>query len=595
MSYRPKAEMSYSVRRPKAFKPMLKAKAISARAQSVAVPKVSSSTVANVIDVANFLSRYISGEQNIVLAPGLYSGFSASKMQTPQGRTYFKINVPSWEKFEIGVKGFDRYRIYRYGVFHEACHVRYTPPILYAVSDPVVHDLVNIIEDRRIEENGVKEWPGYLPERIYATAYGYALRPPVDQIGDRDQRLTEAFMQKYLTGKIKGKLDPSERKLVDEAVKIAEEVLKEFEGVTERGGYGMGARIIRAAEEIKRLLNLQNPMQKKTNSHSPWEDTFTPDYYRTGTTLSEDNVQKAVEEFVKELKREAKKCKDEKKSPLEITEEDVEKSLEGTAEVKDEYERIQKEEKVDPDLVQWSRAATQGPLIGYKDERFIQAMNTYLQAWREGYLRIVGKTGTTFSVKEYIKHKDEPFVTKLKQTVKRKKILILADFSGSMHDNEDAYKKAIISSLVVLDGIGCNIGFFTFASDPALGNGYYRIKTFEEPKLTKTHLAKIAGLEARYPCTPTATAYSGLLSYTVKHKPDVFITITDGDPDNVQRTYEMVRTLKRHTRMVAYGIANDQGTREKMEKDLKDFGYHKSFAVTDVREIPPKLVQLIIS
>jgi len=592
MSYRPKPEISYSVRQPKAFKPMLKAKAISAK--SVAVPKVSSSTVANVIDVANFLSRYISGEQNVVLAPGR-SGFSASKMQTPQGRTYYQINVPSWDKFEIGVKGFDRYRIYRYGVFHEACHVRYSPPILYTVSDPIVHDLVNIIEDRRIEENGVKEWPGYLPERIYATAYGYALRPPVDRISNRDQRLTEAFMQKYLTGKIKGKLDPSERKLVDEAVKIAEECLKDLEGITDRESFGVGTRIIRAAEEIKRLLNLQDRVPRASHSRSPWEDTFTPDYYRESRPALSKDVQEAIEEFVKELKREAKKCKEEKKSPLEITEEDVKKSLEGTAEVKDEYERIQKEEKEDPTLVQWSRAATQGPIAEYRDERFIQAMSTYLQAWREGYIRKVGKTGAAFSVKEYIKHKDKPFVTKLKQTVKRKKILILADFSGSMRDNEDAYKKAIISSLVVLDSIGCNIGFFTFALDPALGGGFYRVKTFEEPKLTKTHLAKIAGLEARYPCTPTASAYGALLNYTIKHKPDVFITITDGEPDNALRTHELVTILKRHTRMVAYGIAKDHGTRKQMERDLKDLGYHKSFAVTDVREIPPKLVQLIIS
>jgi hypothetical protein len=45
--------------------------------------------------------------------------------------------------------------------------------------------------------------------------------------------------------------------------------------------------------------------------------------------------------------------------------------------------------------------------------------------------------------------------------------------------------------------------------------------------------------------------------------------------------------------MVAYGIAKDAHVPE-MAAKLKEFGYHDSFAVSNVYEIPPKLVNLIV-
>jgi hypothetical protein len=45
---------------------------------------------------------------------------------------------------------------------------------------------------------------------------------------------------------------------------------------------------------------------------------------------------------------------------------------------------------------------------------------------------------------------------------------------------------------------------------------------------------------------------------------------------------------------VAYGIASGPGEETLMAKRLKEFGYHDSFAVSSVYEIPPKLVNLIV-
>jgi hypothetical protein len=575
----------------------LKQKATSTPAKAKAARRiVPVQAVANVMDVTNFLAKYLSGQQNVVVAPlkGSVSGFSAGPRKTRQGKMIWSVNVPHWAFYDLPVKGFDKYRVYRVGVWHEASHVRFTPLQLFDAlkeqKDSVVRELINVIEDRRIEELGVKEWTGYLPERIYQQAYGYALRPSVDLIQDQSKRRFEAFLQRLLIGKWKGKLDQAEAELVEKAAQKVEQELQELEK-KKASDLEISEAVINLAESVKTMLDIQSPPTRRTDSDSAWEETFTKHF---GEGVSPEEVEKGMEEFFKAKKREAKEKErtDGKTKPTEVTEEDVEAAKRGTAEVMSEYEKIQKEEKPDPTILEWVPVASQGPLQEYKDARFISAMNTYLQTWREGYKEFTGKSGSRFSVDEYIKHKDEPFVTRLKKSVKGKKILILADFSGSMSSNEDDYKKAIISSLTVLDSIGCNLGFFTFGGEPAYGDGFFVVKTFEQPKLTNTHLAKIAALEASYGCTPTDDAYEKLATYVQKHRPDVFITITDGIPDNPNRTEEMVKKLKNHTRMVAYGIAPKDP--QKMAERLKGFGYHSSFAVANVHEIPPKLVNLIV-
>ena len=553
--------------------------------------------VANVMDVTNFLAKYLSGQQNVVVSPSKNpsAGFSAGPRKTYQGKQIWSVNVPHWAYYDLPVKGFDKYRVYRVGVWHEACHVRFTPLYLFDAlkdqKDRVVRELINVIEDRRIEELGVKEWPGYLPERIYQQAYGYALRPRVDRIHDQNQRRFEAFLQRLLIGKWKGNLDQAEAELVEKAARKVEAELEELE-TRKASDYEKAGTVISLATTVKTILDLQTLPSRLTDSDSAWVETFTEKY---GKGMPPGDVEKDMDEFFKAKKREAKEKErvDGKTKPTEVTEEDVEAAKKGTAEVMGEYEKIQKEEKIDPTIMDWAPVASQGPLQEYKDARFIAAMNTYLQMWREGYKEFTGKSGSRFSVKEYIKHKDEPFITRLKKSVKGKKILILADFSGSMAPKEEEYKKAIISSLTVLDSIGCNLAFFTFGGDPALGDGFFVVKTFEQPKLTNTHLAKIAALEASYGCTPTDAAYAKLLKYVQKHNPDVFVTITDGMPDHHYDTEMMVKRLKPHTRMVAYGIAKPAYVPE-MAAKLKEFGYHDSFAVSNVYEIPPKLVNLIV-
>jgi len=599
MKYGKKPRLHYEKPKPKVLKRLWKRGSMFSPSYTRSkTGRPASTQVANVMDVTHFLAKYLSGNQNVIVNPQPYhGGFSASIERLPSGKQVYHINVPHWDEYDLPVKGFDKYRVYREGVWHESCHVRFTPQDLFDWGGSAIEkDVLNVLEDRRIEDLGVKEWPGYIPERLYAHAYAYALRPSVDAMAQHQAPHAvryEAFIQRLLIGKVKGKLDPKERKMVEETAKYVEKKLEELK--KEQDWWQISEEMKRLTREVIKKLQLPDsfvpPVGK--GSHSSWTDTFSEDYAKISGATSKD-VEKGIEEFFKEKQKQAKKREreDGKTPPTEITQEDIEKAREGTQEVKSEYQKVQKQAKVDPTLFGWNPVISQGTASLYRDERFISTMNTFLQSWKTGYKAILGKSGSRLSIPDYIRHQDEPFVTRLKQSVRGKKLLVVADFSGSMRDRQEDYKKAIISAMEVLNSIGCKLALFGFGTDPAQGDLFFRVKTFEEPRWSNTHSAKVAALQAGYACTPTDTAYVKLMNYIKKHKPEATVTITDGAPDSFTQTVTAVNNLKKHTRMVAFGIADPQG-RERMENDLRQLSYHKSFVVTNVHEIPPKLVKLL--
>jgi len=292
-----------------------------------------------------------------------------------------------------------------------------------------------------------------------------------------------------------------------------------------------------------------------------------------------------------------------------VTPEDVEAAKKGASNVASEFDQAN---RVTPDL----ETSDFEPVVAaadpqlYRDQKFISDMNTALKDWRTGFKTHTGAAGSKFKVKEYIKSKGEaPFVTRIQQSAKGRKILVIGDFSGSVGPFEDDYKKAIVSSMEVLDGIGSKTAFFAFGGQrgeevmvqlggpngPSYNNGrssFFKIKKFEEPRWLQVHSAKTSAL-INAGSTPTAETYERLKSYIKKHCPDVTLTLTDGGPDNSQGTISAISELKHHTKMVAFGIGGDLRSSERLTQKLKEFGYTQVFGVSSVNEIPRKLVGMI--
>ena len=295
--------------------------------------------------------------------------------------------------------------------------------------------------------------------------------------------------------------------------------------------------------------------------------------------------------------------------PPPVTPEDVEAAKKGASNVASEFDQAN---RVTPDL----ETSDFEPVVAaadpqlYRDQKFISDMNTALKDWRTGFKTHTGAAGSKFKVKEYIKSKGEaPFVTRIQHSAKGRKILVIGDFSGSVGPFEDDYKKAIVSSMEVLDGIGSKTAFFAFGGQrgeevmvqlggpngPSYNNGrssFFKIKKFEEPRWLQLHSAKTSAL-INAGSTPTAETYERLKSYIKKHRPDVTLTLTDGGPDNSQGTISAISELKHHTKMVAFGIGGDLRSSEHLTQKLKEFGYTQVFGVSSVNEIPRKLVGII--
>jgi len=596
--------------------------------------------VANLMDLSRFLARYLSGKNNVMVsAREGTQGYSIGKTVV-KGKEFYNINVPNWQKYDLPLKGFDKYRIYRSGLWHESMHAKYTPDKVYTHGDDQLeHDVTNVIEDRRIEDLGVEEWRGYLPERLYTNAYGYALRPDVGDLWQEAQSAPswveedmgmkraryEAFLQKLLTGKIKGekKLPDAERDRINFVVKKVEKDLEEMKKHKDKPGeiYGWLSNL---TKEVIKDLDLKDfaPSRVSSWQGSSWDDTFTEKYADQQQAKPSD-IKEGMEEYFDEVEKEAEptkpsekpsekgtkgttedteKTETEKESEEEstgivepseipegilgITKEDVRKAREGTDQVEKEYNQVQKEEIDDtPYFVPLSTAV---PPEIFRDQKFITKMNDALREWKTGRREIVGERGARLSIPHYIRNQEEPFVTRIRKSARGRKILVVADFSGSMVDREEDYKKALISSMEVLDGIGSKTALFGFGGEQDGDRKiFFRIKRFEDPKWKPTHSAKTAALTASYNSTPTARAYRALEGYIKKHRPDVTVTVTDGAPDHPNEVAEVVKDLKRHTRMVAFGIGPG------VDENLKQFGYHKVFGVENVHDVPPKLVRLM--
>jgi hypothetical protein len=144
-------------------------------------------------------------------------------------------------------------------VWHEAQHAAETPAQVYGfgadkqmrVTEPLAHDLINILEDRRIEDIGVEKWRGYTSERLFSNGYAWTrrmdcgafwkayLEQHFDPIAQKYTRTDpfimarignmrhEAFLQRLLVMKIKGwdKLPIYERDLIEKEAKLVEQEL----------------------------------------------------------------------------------------------------------------------------------------------------------------------------------------------------------------------------------------------------------------------------------------------------------------------------------------------------------------------------------
>ena len=674
---------------------------------------------AQVAELTRFLTGYLSGRPEVrVRFHGSNDLFAASD----RGRVP-EVYLPSWSGYELPVDGFETWRVYRQGTWHESQHLKYTPkgvyslaPAIDGLSPKVTKTLVNIIEDRRIEDLGVEYHRGIGPERDYTQGYAYALRPKIDEIPIPESQVFEAFTQLMLIGRLNGKLPDEYQVLVDEAVEIAlkyieqmnkhphkskkiaedmEKAVKEVveklklknlpkydedgegEGEGEGEGQGdgpgghpemicehcgenmlgradrsdLGQRMLRSVSTGKthkgtmscphcggkNRIAVQegeggeggdgsggipgpgggesvaggggNPLEDEDGNidipHIDWDETFRAPKNPELAQKAKDEVEKKINEFFEKERKDAEengriKREDGDNDPHKTYVEDVEAAIKGTEDSRSEFDSIQRGGNEPSELKgMFSPLSDLAPVGPYLDSKFKKDMNKRLKTWRTGLSRKHETSGHALDVGAYINtkghKKPKPFVRYNRRNVKGKKYLFVLDFSGSTSRVQNDYKKAIINTMEALDTIGAKVAVFGFGTFETAGmrtGGGFKVKTFEEGPWRGVHASKLAGVSSGGG-TPTGPTYARLEKYIKKNRPQYTITLTDGSADSPDAVEVMNKKLKRHTKMVAFGIAGSEQYADTMKGYFDNVNYRKSFTVTDVKDIPKKLVDMI--
>jgi uncharacterized protein YegL len=94
--------------------------------------------------------------------------------------------------------------------------------------------------------------------------------------------------------------------------------------------------------------------------------------------------------------------------------------------------------------------------------------------------------------------------------------------------------------------------------------------------------------------TPLAEVY-GLLQPVLKSfKPDVFLTLTDGEPSDFDAVRSMVVSYKKAgIKMVAIGVGRNIRDAVGIGHNLKYLNYERAISVSRLQDMPKKVINLL--
>ena len=230
---------------------------------------------------------------------------------------------------------------------HNSMHVKYTPDEVYtfgakpsarpgdenALNEPLAHDMINIIEDRRIEDLGVKEWKGSKRERLFSNAYAYTRRmkvdeffnlylkqhydfakgeynfPPNDYAREKIIRTRianmrhEAFLQRLLVKRIKGheNLPHAELRIIDKEARMVEKQLEKIEPIRDnlKERHRIFTVLANLSMKVIRDLGLQfyTPQLTKVGESS-WDQSFDSTTVNPG---DEEKTRAGIDDYFDEM------------------------------------------------------------------------------------------------------------------------------------------------------------------------------------------------------------------------------------------------------------------------------------------------------
>ena len=510
---------------------------------------------ASLAEIGTFLARRWSGNDRITVE---FSEKTGTRTRLAENRI---ILVPT-KKRPGG--GFDRYRQFRMDLWYESMRVRFCEKILSR--DHAFGFVMNILEERRVEALGRKMWRGMDGEIVFCHAYRFLSRPSLGSVYGR-AKILEAFYQHFTFGAFKGEVQPSHFERVLRASRLAHKAvdaaLEENRGTSwleKRTG-----EIIRALEiDSLQTVPVSLPFIRED---MPVTENDVTRFLRVVTKNREGDFGRVDPEAV--LRGEG--VADEYRTVVE----EGRKAEKGEAAPQIGGIRVPPGEGVDESTIY--------------DMDLINGLKTRFREWKRGYRETHRRSGEEFDAESHLDG-HEPFFSDILRSIKTR-VVILLDHSSSISADAIGYKKATIGLCEVMAYLGVRFAVYAFSTQER-SVVCWLIKP-EDARWGRTHAKRLARVVANG-STPLAQVYEKMLPALQMRRPDIFLTLTDGEPSDPGAVREMVRVIRSQgIRMVALGLGPGTSRATVIASNLRRLGYERTLATSRLPDIPRKVLSIL--
>ena len=509
----------------------------------------------SLIEIATFLVRRWSEKENIIIE-------ISDKVETKTRLKENKVILTPLEK-RIG-SNFQKYRQFRASLWYEAMRIKFCKKILS--NDHAFGFILNTIETKRVEELGRKIWKGMDDEIIFNYAYMLVSRPQLHTVYGK-ARTVEAFYQYFMFGAIKGEIQSSQF----EKIRLADTFAKKILSKAIKENYDT-EWLEKNVSEIIKILEIDSLLTIPISLP----------FMKAGMPLSE-------EELLKILKIVSKS------KESDFGEIDSSSVLKGDS-VYDEYKVLLDENKktenkgLTPEAIGVQIPSTKNidETVIY-DMSLINGLKTKFKEWKSGWKEQNVRSGDEFDEENYIEG-NEPFFSDIKKSIKTK-IVILLDHSSSIAPDAIEYKKATLALCEVLSFLKVKFAVYAFSTENrSVVCWSIKSDNIKWNNVTAKRLAQIVANGS----TPLAEVYDKMFPILQSKRPDIFLTLTDGEPSDPDAVRNMTKSLKGlGINMVAMGLGPNTVRATTIANNLLHLGYEKTMAVSRLKDIPSKVIRIL--
>jgi uncharacterized protein YegL len=509
----------------------------------------------SLVEIATFLVRRWSEKEKIIVE------FS-DKIETKTNLKENRVILTPIEK-RMG-DNFQKYRQFRTSLWYEAMRIKFCKKILS--NDHAFGFILNTMETHRVEQLGRKLWKGMDEEIIFNYAYMFVSRPQLHTVYGK-ARIVEAFYQYFMFGAFKGEIQASHFERIKKASEFAKKIVDEsIERKYDTEWLEKNVNEIIEILDIDSLLTIPVSLP----------------FMKAGMTISEEELLKFLTVISKNKESDFGKI-------------DPKAALSGD-DIYDEYKVLLDENKKNDNKGLTSESiGIQIPTITNVDETVIYDMNLInnlkikfrelKSGWKEQHLN----SGDEFDEENYIEG-NEPFFTDIKKSIKTR-IVILLDHSSSIASDALEYKKATLALCEVLSFLKVKFAVYAFNTENrSVVCWSIKPDNVKWNKVTAKRLAQIVANGS----TPLAEVYDKMFPILQSKRPDIFLTLTDGEPSDPDAVRNRTKALKRlGISMIALGLGPNTVRATAIANNLRHLGYEKTMAVSRLQDIPSKVIRIL--